>query len=83
MGPWFSHPGIEPTDPVLQGELLNHHYTTMVSTQNVLTTGPEVIKIFSCSTQLSLKFTLFINTKIAKINLIFWFRSPKTNVDKC
>ena len=63
-----SHPGIEPTDPVLQGELLNHLYATMASTQNVYITGPEVIKIFSCSTQLSLKFTLFINTKIAKIN---------------
>ena len=25
---------------------------------------PEVIKLFSCSTQLRLKFTLFINVKI-------------------
>ena len=30
--------------------------------------GPEVIKHFSCSTQLSIKFKLLPNTKIAKIN---------------
>ena len=29
-----------------------------------LKTGPEVIKLFSCSTQLSTKFQLFIKTKI-------------------
>ena len=29
--------------------------------------GPEVIKLFSCSTQLSLKFQLLINTEIAQI----------------
>ena len=28
--------------------------------------GPEVIKLFSCSTQLSMKFQLHINTKIAR-----------------
>ena len=26
--------------------------------------GPEVIKLFSCSTQLGMKFVLFINLKI-------------------
>ena len=30
-------------------------------------TGPEVIKHFSCSTQLSMKFRLLIITKITKI----------------
>ena len=30
--------------------------------------GPEVIKIFSCSTQLSMKFKLLINTEIGQIN---------------
>ena len=33
----------------------------------------EVIKLFSCSTQLSLKFQLLINTEIAQINLNFGF----------
>ena len=28
--------------------------------------GPKVIKLFSCSTQLSMKFQLFIKTKILK-----------------
>ena len=27
-------------------------------------TGPEVIKLFSCSTQLSMKFVLLINLKL-------------------
>ena len=31
-------------------------------------TGPEVIKLFSSSTELSTKFKLLINDKIAKIN---------------
>ena len=30
--------------------------------------GPEVINLFSSSTQLSMKFKLLINNKIAKIN---------------
>ena len=30
--------------------------------------GSEVIKLFSCSTQLSMKFQLLIYTQIAKIN---------------
>ena len=30
--------------------------------------GPEVIKLLSCSTQLSIKFKLFIDTAIAQIN---------------
>ena len=30
--------------------------------------GPEVIKLFSCSIQLSIEFKLFINAKVTKIN---------------
>ena len=33
-------------------------------TNHYKTSGPEVIKLFSCSTQLSMKFTLLINLKI-------------------
>ena len=29
--------------------------------------GPEVVKLFSCSTQLSIKFKLLLNTEIIKI----------------
>ena len=38
-------------------------------------TGLEVIKLFSCSSQLSLKFILFINMKMPKIVGILTFIS--------
>ena len=34
--------------------------------------GPKVLKLFSWSTQLSMKFKLLINTEIAKINHYQW-----------
>ena len=34
-------------------------------------TGPEVIKLFSCSTQLSTKFQLLIKTKIPTNKAVF------------
>ena len=37
--------------------------------------GPEVIKLFSCSTQLSMKFSLLINMKMPTIVGIFMFIS--------
>ena len=39
--------------------------------------GPEVIKLFSSSTQLSMKFQLLINVKIAQINKNLGLRSQK------
>ena len=39
--------------------------------------GAEVIKLFSCSTQLSMKFKMLINIEIAKIYGIFRLKSPK------
>ena len=48
--------------------------------------GPEVIKLFSCSTQLSMKFKMLINIEIAKINGNFMFRSQKPAIypaNKC
>ena len=44
-----------------------------------MTAGPvlKVIKLFSCSTQLSMKFKLLITTVIAKINGNFRFESQK------
>ena len=35
---------------------------------DLMPSGSEVIKLFSCSTQLSMKFKLLIDTKITKIN---------------
>ena len=37
--------------------------------------GPKVIKLFSCSTQLSMKFSLLINMKMPTIFGIFIFIS--------
>ena len=48
--------------------------------------GAEVIKLFSCSTQLSMKFKMFINIEIAKIYGIFRFNSQKPDIypaNKC
>ena len=39
--------------------------------------GAEVIKLFSCSTQLSMKFKMLINIEIAKIDGIFRFNALK------
>ena len=46
------------------------HFST-----NILSSGLEVIKLFSCSTQLSMKFSLLINMKMPTIVGIFIFIS--------
>ena len=43
-------------------------------------TGPEVIKLFSCSTQLSMKFFMLINVKMPTIVGILTFRSGKNSI---
>ena len=42
--------------------------------------GPEVIKLFSCSTQLSMKFVLLINVKMPTIVGILTFMSRKYSI---
>ena len=42
--------------------------------------GPEVIKLFSCSTQLSTKFLLLINVKMPTIVGILTFMSGKNSI---
>ena len=42
--------------------------------------GPEVIKLFSCSTQLSMKFFLLINVKMPTIVGILTFMSRKNSI---
>ena len=42
--------------------------------------GPEVIKLFSCSTQLSMKFLLLINVKMPRIVGIFTFMRGKNSI---
>ena len=48
-------------------------------TQQLQTSGPEIIKHFSCSTQLSMKFFLLINVKIPTIVGILTFMSGKNS----
>ena len=45
------------------------------SVQNLVATWPEVVKLFSCSTQLSTKFILLINVKMPTIVGILTFIS--------
>ena len=52
---------------------INH--LLLISTE--LGPGPEVIKLFSCSPQLSMKFKQLINIEIAKITGIVKFKFPK------
>ena len=44
--------------------------------------GPEVIKLFSCSTQLSMKFIMLINVKIQTIFEILTFMSMINTTSK-
>ena len=45
-----------------------------------MNTGPEVIKLFSCSTQLSMKFFLLINVKMPTAVGILTFMSGKNSI---
>ena len=42
--------------------------------------GSQIIKLFSCSTQLSMKFFLLINVKMPTIVGILTFMSGKNNI---
>ena len=46
----------------------------------IVTSGPEVIKLFSCSTQLSMKFFPLINVKMPTILGISTFMSRKNSI---
>ena len=43
-------------------------------------TWPKVIKLFSCSTQLSIKFFLLINVKMSILVGILTFKSGKNSI---
>ena len=47
---------------------------------STIRTGPEVIKLFSCSTQLSMKFFLLINVKMPTIFGILVWMSGKNSI---
>ena len=52
----------------------------LFSIRRISETGPEVIKHFSCSTQLSMKFFLLINVKIPSIVGILTIMSRKNSI---
>ena len=56
--------------------LYYHNYIAVQS-------GPEVIKLFSCSTQLSMKFSLLINMKMPTIFGIFIFINRENFMLSC
>ena len=51
-----------------------------VTAEHINRLGPEVIKLFSCSTQLSMKFFLLINVKMPTIVGILTFMSGKNSI---
>ena len=51
----------------------SHKASSCKYSSAVAISGPEVIKLFSCSTQLSMKFSLQINMKMPTIVGIFIF----------
>ena len=64
--------------PWLSESLLGAHTTLLVI--SLWNSGPEVIKLFSCSTQLSMKFFLLINIKMPTIVVILTFMSGKNSI---
>ena len=52
-----------------------HSVASALGLHCLLRPGPEVIKLFSCSTQLNMKFSLLINMKMPTIVGIFIFIS--------
>ena len=52
----------------------------LVTDHCVFYSGPEVIKLFSCSTQLSMKFFPLINVKMTTIVGILTCMSGKNNI---
>ena len=67
-----------PTLPwLLIGTLSHNSNETGKADKSVRYAGPEVIKLFSSSAQLSMKFQLLINAEIVKISGKFRFISHK------
>ena len=52
----------------------------MVQKEEGLNPGPEIIKLLSCSSQLSMKFLLLINLKMPTIVGILTFISMKNSI---
>ena len=74
---WISHEAAyvyELSVPIRLGKGVG--FLKLARGSEIVGPGAEVVKHFSCSTWLNMKFKLFINDKIAQINFNFRFRSP-------
>ena len=47
---------------------------------SIIRSGPKIIKLFSCSTQLSTKFFLLINVKMPTVVGVLTFMSRKNSI---
>ena len=54
-----------------------------VKQYHISQSGPEVVKLFSCSTQLSMKFILLINVKMLTSVVILTFISMISTISEC
>ena len=57
------------TAQVLDDVLQPHHNHLRTAAAITKYSGPEVTKLFSCSTQLSMKFVLLINLKLHELTI--------------
>ena len=73
-------PGIIFYKVLLSRNLLKLKYLKVLRIGGLKYPGPEDIKLFSCSTQLSMKFFLLINVKMPTIVGILTFMSGKNNM---
>ena len=63
------------------GLMKKHEHAPAYLHAEILYTGPEVKKLFSCSTELSMAFYLLINVKMPTIFIgILTFMSGKNNI---
>ena len=60
--------------------IINKILDSCQSRQHWLRSGPKVIKIFPCSTQLSIKFFLLKNFKVPTIVGVLTFMSMKNSI---
>ena len=61
-------------------EMGTRYFTVEKNAKNLHSPGPEIIKRFSCSTQLSMKFFRLINVKMPTIVGILTFMSRKNSI---
>ena len=68
-------------DRIMSDNLTEHDGKVNIGGRSITNPGPKVIKLFSCSTQLSMKFFLLINVKMPTIVVgILTFMSGENSI---